>query len=68
MLLRNRGASSLVIDTLCDWAMGRNAVVAFFYFDFAAQKEQSPTTVLSSLLKQVVGKLETVPGKIVEIF
>ena len=39
-----------------------------FYFDFAAQKEQSPTTVLSSLLKQVVGGLENIPAKILKAF
>jgi len=39
-----------------------------FYFDFAAQKEQSPSTVLSSLLKQLVGGLENIPAKIVEAF
>ena len=39
-----------------------------FYFDFAAQKEQSPIAVLSSLLKQVVGRLESIPAKIVEVF
>ena len=68
MLLRNCDASSLVIDRLCDWAKGRNATVACFYFDFAAQKEQSPTTVLSSLLKQLVSGLERIPAKIVEAF
>ena len=67
-LLRNCDASSLVIDALCDQARGRNAIVACFYFDFAAQKEQSPTTVLSSLLKQVVGGLEKIPVRIVEAF
>ena len=68
MLLRDCDASSLVIDTLCDWAKGRSAAVACFYFDFATRKEQSPTTVLSSLLKQVVGGLEEIPAKIVEAF
>ena len=47
---------------------GQNATVACFYFDFAVQKEQSPTTVLRSLLKQVVGGLEKIPAKIVEAF
>ena len=47
---------------------GRNGTVACFYFDFAVQKEQSPTTVLRSLLKQVVGGLEKIPAKIVEAF
>jgi len=43
--------SSLVIDNLCDGAGGRNAAVACFYFDFAAQKEQSSTNVLGAMLK-----------------
>ena len=67
-MLRNRDTSSLVIDALCDRARERNATVACFYFDFAAQKEQSPTTVLSALLKQVVRGLENIPPKIVEAF
>ena len=68
MLLRNCDASSLVIDRVCDWAKGRNAAVACFYFDFAAKKEQSLTTVLSSLLKQLICGLENIPPKIVEVF
>ena len=42
--------------------------MAFFYFDFAAQKEQSPITVLSSLLKQIVGGLEEIPPNIARAF
>jgi len=68
VLLRTCDVSSLVIDRLCDWARGRNAVVACFYFDFAAQKEQSISTVLGSLLKQLVGGLENIPAKITEAF
>ena len=68
MLLRSCDASSLVIDKLGDWARGRNAAVACFYFDFAAQKEQSPMSVLGSLLKQVVCGLEQIPGKIAKAF
>ena len=68
MLLRSCGASSLVIDRLCDWAKGRNAAVACFYLDFAAQKEQSPTSILGSLLRQVVSGLEEIPANIVEAF
>ena len=55
----------MVIDNLCNQARGQNAAVACFYFDFAAQKEQSPTNTLGSLLKQVVGGLEEVPEEIV---
>ena len=58
----------MVIDSLCDWARGQNAAVACFYLDFAAQKEQSPTGILSSLLRQVVGGLEKLTPKIVQAF
>jgi len=60
-------ASSLVIDSLCDRAR-KKAAVACFYFDFAAQKEQSSTSMLGALLKQVVGGLGEVPGEIVEAY
>ena len=68
MLLRIFGANSLVIDTLADCAGEQNPTVAFFYFDFATQKEQSPKSVLSSLLSQVVGGLEEIPAKIAQAF
>ena len=68
MSLRRCDASSLVIDALCDGVRGLNAIVACFYFDFAAQKEQPPASILSSLLKQVVGGLEEVPANIVQTF
>jgi len=57
-----------VIDTLCKQAAGENAAVACFYFDFAAQEEQSPAAILGSVLKQIVGGLDGVPEKIVEVF
>jgi len=68
VLLRSCDSSSLVIDRLCDWVTGQNAIAACFYLDFAAQKEQSPPSILSSLLKQVVGGLETIPTNIVQAF
>jgi len=63
-----RDPSSLVIDKLCDWAKGQNVAVACFYLDFASQKAQSPNRILSSLLRQVVGGLETIPAKILQTF
>ena len=54
-----------MIDKLCDQASGQNATVACFYFNSAAQEEQSPTSMLGALLKQLVGGLHSVP---VEIF
>ena len=68
LLIIDYDFSSLVIDTLCKQAVGGNATVACFYFDFATQEEQSPTAILSSLLKQVVGGLSEVPQKIVKAF
>ena len=60
--------SSLVIDELCKQAVEGNAAVACFYFDFADQEEQSPAAILGSVLKQVVGGLDKVPGGIVKAF
>ena len=58
------GDSSLVIDTLCDRADGQEVAVACFYFDFAVRKEQSPTSALGALLKQLVRGLEETPREI----
>ena len=60
--------SSLVIDTLCDQAEEQNFAVACFYFDFAAQKEQSSTSVLGTLLKQVVGGLSEMPEEVARAY
>ena len=67
-VLTSRDVSSLVIDSLCDQAKGQNTAVAYFYFDFAAQKEQSSTSTLGALLKQVVGGLEGVLGEIAQAY
>ena len=63
-----RDFSSLVIDDLCDQAEGQDATVACFYFDFAAQNEQSPASVLGCLLKQLVFGLEEIPEEISRTF
>ena len=68
VLLTICDASSLVIDTLCTKAVGGNSTVACFYFDFVSHDDQSPVSILSSVLKQVVGGLEEVPEKIVKAF
>jgi len=60
--------SSLVIDYLCDQAGGQNATVACFYFDFAAEKEQSPARMLGCLLRQLVFRLEEIPEEILEAY
>jgi len=57
-----------VIDTLCDKVLAgeEDIAVACFYFDFASQKEQSATSMLGALLKQVVG--EQIPEEITDAF
>ena len=62
------GTSSLVVDKLCDMAEEQNIAVACFYVDFAAREEQSPTNILGSLLKQIVGGLERIPDEISQTF
>ena len=63
-MLISRDASSWVIDELCDQAGGQNATVACLYFDFTTREEQSPTSQLGALLKQLVWGLEAIPLEI----
>ena len=67
-MLTSCDVSSLVVDSLCDRAREQNTAVACFYFDFAAQKEQSSASVLGALLKQVVRGLEEMPGEIAQAY
>ena len=67
-MLTNCDDSSLVIDSLCDRARGQEVAVACFYFDFAAQKEQSPASMLGAVLKQIVSGLEKVPRGIAQAY
>ena len=66
--LTSRDISSLVIDALCDQARGQNVAVVCFYFDFAAQEERSSTSMLGTLLKQLVVGLREVPEEMVEAY
>jgi len=68
VVLTRSGTSSLVVDKLCDMAGQRNIAVSCFYVDFAAREEQTPTNILGSLLKQIVGGLEKVPDEISRTF
>ena len=63
-MLTSCDGSSLVVDRLCDHARRQNAVVSCFYFDFAARKEQSATSMLGSLVKQMVSGMERIPEEI----
>jgi len=57
-----------VVDSLCDQTRGQNVAITCFYFDFAARKEQSATSMLGSLLKQIVNGMERVPDEISRAF
>ena len=67
-VLTNGDFSSLVIDSLCDQAGGLNTTVACFYFNFATQKEQSPASMLGSLLRQLVFGLEDTPEEVLRAY
>ena len=56
--------SSLVVDWLSDNSTGQNTAVTSFFFDFGAGKDQSATSVLGSLLWQVVNGMERIQGRI----
>ena len=68
LLLISCDDSSLVIDKLCDEAVKGDPTVACFYFEFAAQNEQSPVNMLGSLLRQLVSGQRKIPEAIVEDF
>jgi len=67
-VLTSHDTSSLVIDNLYSRARGRNTTIACFYFDFAAQSEQSAASMLGSLLQQLVFGLEDIPEEILEAY
>ena len=57
-----------MVDKLCDNAKEKDIAVAHFYIDFAAREEQSPKSILGSLLKQIVGGLEKAPDEVKKKF
>ena len=67
-VLTGYNVSSLVVDRLCYQARGENTAVTYFYFDFAVRKEQSATSILGVLLKQIVGEMEMIPEDISRAF
>jgi hypothetical protein len=47
---------------------GPDHPLAFIYFDYRTQKDESPIYVLASILKQIVASLPTIPNAILETF
>ena len=68
LVLTGYDGSSLVVDRLCDQTRGQNTPISCFYFDFATRKEQSVTSMLGSLLEQIVGGMEKIPEEISRAF
>ena len=58
--------SSLAIDHIIKTR--KDAGVAFFYFDFSAEDEQTPDQILSSLLKQLLLQLRGLPAPVKQLF
>jgi len=67
-LLTSCNFSSLVIDKLCDEAVGRDTAVTCFYFDYAARREQSPIKMVGSLLRQLVKSFGRIPDLVSQEF
>jgi len=67
-VLTSRDISSLAVDRLCDQTIRQNAAITGFYFNFAARKGQSVTSVLGALVKQVVSGIERIPEEISRAF
>jgi len=63
-VLANREISSLAIDSICDWARGRN--VALAYFTFRRQREVFMGEYTGALLKQPIDGPDGEPGKIAQ--
>lgn len=58
--------SSLAIDHIIKTK--KPAGVAFFYFNFNAESEQTPIQILSSLLKQLLLELDRLPAPVKQLF
>ena len=52
------------MDWLCEWTRGEPTAVTCFYFDFAARKEQTATSILGALIKQMINRTEGVPEEV----
>lgn len=58
----------MVIDQLKSSYNNPNYPLAFVYFDYRDQNDQSPTQILASILKQVINAIPTIPGPIMDFY
>lgn len=68
ILISCKHNSSLVIDSLCDEALGQNIGVACLYCDFLDQREQDTTSLVGGLLKQFLVGLGEIPDMVDQAF
>jgi len=61
LVLTSWDVSSLVVDRL---RLQQNIALGCFYFDFAARRGQTATSVLGCLVKQMVNRMERIPEEI----
>jgi len=61
-------SSSLVTDHLCDSEIAPNIGVACLYCDYSGRKEQTPVSMISSLLRQFVTGMPEIPEELTEAF
>ena len=56
-----------MIDRLCDQAREEGLAVAWLYYDYLAEKEQTVTNTMGAILKRLVGRRE-IPKEIKDAF
>jgi len=61
-------SSSFVTDHLCDSEIAPNIGVACLYCDYGGWKEQTPLSIISSLLRQFVTGMPEIPEELTEAF
>jgi hypothetical protein len=60
-------ARSLIIDKFRNDFTGQDIGVAFFYFDYRDQDNQSPANVVASIVKQLASQKSPLPRSVVEL-
>lgn len=66
--MSNFGPSSLVIDRLQDMCEVSGGKLAYLYFDYKKQSEQTPVRVVSCLLKQILSVYRSAPDAARDLF
>ncbi|RQM05139.1 hypothetical protein DH86_00003148, partial [Scytalidium sp. 3C] len=60
--------TSIIIDELRGLVSQPETYIAFFYFDYRVQGDQTAAHVLSSLLRQIVSTMPELPQSIIDVY